>query len=255
MPGSGEVQDRLFEVASTPGVPIGRRCMLLESGGRRVVVFDTTVIFVFDASDREAEAACMVLLSRAGLASDVGIASAFGVHRNTVGRLVARFTAQGMAAVVPAKRGPKGPSKANGEVLDVVASHAATMTGRQLVEVVAERAGVRLSLSYVQHLAALCRGQQLEIPTDADANIGSDAEGDRDAGVDVAGDDAGAGVAVDEVAAEPAEVGVGADVVGAVGFDPPPVLPGRVSGRYMGVTMFRFSHQVVARARTELREV
>ncbi len=228
MPGSGDVQDRLFEVASAPGVPIGRRCTLLESGGRRVVLFGTTVIFVFDASDHEAQAACMVLLSRAGLASDVDIASAFGVHRNTVGRLVARFTAQGMAAVVPAKRGPKGPSKANGEVLDVVASYAATMTGRQLVEVVAERTGVRLSLSYVQHLAASFRVQRLEIETDVDRDTSIETDVDSDVAVD------GADVAVGEVAAEHVEVGVD----DALAFDPPPVLPGRLSGRYMGVALY-----------------
>lgn len=218
--------------------------MLLESGGRRVVLFGTTVIFVFDASDHEAQAACMVLLSRAGLARDVDIASAFGVHRNTVGRLVARFTAQGMAAVVPAKRGPKGPSKANGEVLDVVACYAATLTGRQLVEMVAERTGVRLSLSYVQHLAALCRGDQLELATDTDRDTSVETDVDIDTGIetgedrDVACGDAAAGVEVDEVAAEPAEVGVDAGVVDGVVFDPPPVLPGRVSGRYMGVALY-----------------
>lgn len=224
-------------------MPIGRRCSLLEFDGRRVVLFGTTVIFVFDASDREAEAACMALLSRAGLACDVDIASAFGVHRNTVGRLVGRFRAEGMAAVVPAKRGPKGPSKASREVLDVVAGYAETMTGRQLVEMVAERTGVRLSLSYVQHLAALCRGHQLEIATEADSDttIESDTpETDVDSDVasdvasDVVCDDAGAGVAVDEVAAEHADAGVDDALV----FDPPPVLPKRVSGRYMGVALY-----------------
>ena len=98
-------EDRLFEAPSVPGTPIGRRCMLLESDGQQVVLFGTTVIHVFDTSDKAAEAACMAMLSRAGLASDVDIAVAFGVHRNTVGHLAARFVSEGMSAVVPAKRG------------------------------------------------------------------------------------------------------------------------------------------------------
>lgn len=95
----------MFELTSVPGVAVGRRCTLFESDGQRVVFFGTTMIHAFDAADRKAEAACMAMLSRAGLASDVDIAAAFGVHRNTVGHLAARFVSEGMSAVVPAKRG------------------------------------------------------------------------------------------------------------------------------------------------------
>ena len=66
----------------------------------------------------------MAMLSRAELASDVEIAAALGIHRNTVGRLVARFEWDGMPAVVPAKRGPKDPSKLTPEVIEVIAAHA-----------------------------------------------------------------------------------------------------------------------------------
>ena len=73
--------------------------------------FGTTAIDVYDVADKEAEAACIATLSRAGLASDADIVAGFGIHRNTVGRLVSRFERNGMAAVVPARRGPKGPSR------------------------------------------------------------------------------------------------------------------------------------------------
>ncbi len=212
-------EDRLFEAPSAPGTPIGRRCTLLESDGQQVVFFGTTVIHVFDTSDKAAEAACMAMLSRAGLASDVDIAVAFGVHRNTVGRLVARFSSDGMAAVVPAKRGPKGPSKVTPEVLAVIAGHADTTPARQLVAVVAERTGVELSLSYVQHLASLQHGHQLEF-----AAVDDDVDGDVavNTSEEAVADEAGATDGVDEGAA----------------FDPPPVLPEAVSGRYMGLALY-----------------
>ncbi len=146
-----------------PGRSIGRRLRLVESGGLRGVLFGSTAIHVFDASDREAEAACIATLSRAGLASDVEIAAAFGVHRNTVGRLVARFEHVGMAAVVPAKRGPKGASKLTLEVTALIAGHAGQLPGWRLRDLVAERTGVSLSLSYVCRLAAEHRGVQLEL--------------------------------------------------------------------------------------------
>lgn len=214
-------EDRLFEAPSVPGTPIGRRCTLLESDGQQVVFFGTTVIHVFDTSDKAAEAACMAMLSRAGLASDVDIAVAFGVHRNTVGRLAARFSSDGMAAVVPAKRGPKGPSKTTPPVLEVIAEYAETMPGWQLVAVVAERTGVKLSLSYVQHLASLRRGRQLEL-------TGRNNELDDDRGVEVS----------DEAATAEVDAPEGFGIALGAVFDPPPALPEPVTGRYMGLALY-----------------
>ena len=217
-----------MQVPPAPGTPIGRRCTLFEFDGQRVVFFGTTVIYVFDALDKAGEAACMAMLSRAGLASDVDIAVAFGVHRNTVGRLAARFFSDGMAAVVPAKRGPKGPSKATPEVLAVIAEHAETMSGWQLVAVVAERTGVKLSLSYVQHLASLRRGRQLELAgRDGDLEELDD-ELDDDRAVDTSNEEVtDQGDAPEGFGVDPREV-----------FDPPPALPEPASGRYMGLALY-----------------
>ena len=217
-----------MQVPPAPGTPIGRRCTLFEFDGQRVVFFGTTVIYVFDALDKAGEAACMAMLSRAGLASDVDIAVAFGVHRNTVGRLAARFFSDGMAAVVPAKRGPKGPSKATPEVLAVIAEHAETMSGWQLVAVVAERTGVKLSLSYVQHLASLRRGRQLELAgRDGDLEELDD-ELDDDRAVDTSNEEVtDQGDAPEGFGVDPREV-----------FDPPPALPEPASGRYMGLAFY-----------------
>jgi hypothetical protein len=117
-------QPGLFDLPSAPGRSIGKRLTILESDHRRAVFLGPTAIHVHDRADKAAEAACIAILARAGLASDVDIAAAFGVHRNTVGRIARRFESGGMAAVVPAKRGPKGPSKVTDEVMALVAEQA-----------------------------------------------------------------------------------------------------------------------------------
>ena len=46
----------LFELATGPGRPIGRRLTLFESDGRRAVYLGPTAIHVYDAADKQAEA-------------------------------------------------------------------------------------------------------------------------------------------------------------------------------------------------------
>ena len=70
-----------------PSTRIGENLYLSSSEEKRAVFFGTTPIYVYDRADEGAEAACMATLSRAGLAKDVEIASAFGVHRNGCGSL------------------------------------------------------------------------------------------------------------------------------------------------------------------------
>lgn len=227
---------------SGPGRSIGKRLTLVESGDRRAVFFGPTAIHVYDRGDKAAEAACVAILARAGLASDVDIAAAFGVHRNTVGRLARRFESDGMAAVVPSKRGPKGPSKVTDEVIAVVAKHV-QLSGRQLRDRIAQETGVRLSLPYVYQLAAAHRtppahldvdvdvvqadqgdqahrgtvntqahlGRVTSAPHDEDDNNNDDAT-DDDATDSPSGDDRGA--------------------------EPPVVLPAKVSGRYVGLALY-----------------
>ncbi|MHB8290771.1 MAG: hypothetical protein ACYDEY_16420, partial [Acidimicrobiales bacterium] len=118
--GNTEVQARIIELEHIPGIPIGKRLRVFDSQGQRAVYYGPTPIHLYDISDKAAEAACIAMLSRVGLASDVAIASGFGVHRNTVGRIAARFAKDGMAAVVPAKRGPKGPHKLTPEAMEII---------------------------------------------------------------------------------------------------------------------------------------
>lgn len=234
----------MFEVAAGPGRPIGRRLTLFESDGRRAVFLGTTAIHVYDASDQEAEAVCIVTLSRAGLASDVDIAAGFGIHRNTVGRLVSRFERDGMAAVVPAKRGPKGPSKVTPAVMEIITANA-DLPRRELRELLRESTGVSLSLPYVHELASVYRARQLELDG-VGVSAGDDSSGGAEAEVEAGADHVEAGEAV--VGGGDGGVvdgqGVGADLAGreevdgGLGFDPPPTLPDGVDGYYMGLALY-----------------
>jgi transposase len=235
-------QALLFDAAPAPGKAIGRHLRLIEFDGLRAVMFGSRAIHVFDASDKDAEAACIATLSRADLASDIDIAAAFGIHRNTVGRLVARFEREGLAAVVPAKRGPKGPSKLTPEVIGVIAAHASQLPGWRLRDLVAERTGVSLSLSYVCRLAAEHRGAQLELSDPVAGVLGEEADleeigGEQDDGRDAGGEatDGASGGETDrdgDARSESSEVAV------AAAFDPPPVMPDGVRGRYMGLALY-----------------
>lgn len=230
---AGPLQERLWEVPALPGKPIGRWLSVVESGGVRAVFFGPTPIQVFDATDAAATAAAMAMLSRVGLASDAAIAAAFGCHRNTVGRLARRLAAEGLAAVVPARRGPKGPSKVTPEVDAVIAAEARRLSGPRLVEAVAERTGVRLSRSYVAALAAGARARQLELPGGDPAAAGA-----RQASpILPAGAIDGAAAAGDDDR-EQGAAGAGVEPGAADGVEPPVILPDLVRGRYMGLALY-----------------
>lgn len=225
MPGSLAGQGALFETPGGPGRRIGRRLTLLEADGRRAVLFGSTAIFVYDVGDGEAEAACIATLSRAGLASDVDIAAGFGVHRNTVGRIAARFEQSGMAAVVPAKRGPKRPSKATPEVMAVIAE-SPTMPGARLREEVGRRTGVWLSVGHVYALASPYRSRQLDL-----AETDTSAREEAGTSDQVDGGEADGGETAQEAT-------FAAEGEGDASFEPPAILPDGVSGRYMGLALY-----------------
>jgi transposase len=237
-------QPSLFEVVGGPGSSIGKRLTLFECDGCRAIYLGPTAIHVYDSDDKEAGLACIATLSRAGLASDIEIAAGFGIHRNTVGRIVRRFETGGMAAVVPAKRGPKGPFKVTPKVLEIIAANT-DLPRKVLQERILEATGVLLSLPYLSQLAASYRPRQGELacpeheeagatrgPVDAasaamiddrDDTESDDVECDDD-------DDGDTDDAEDEAELEPARDGLV--------FDPPVSLPSKVSGRYVGLALY-----------------
>lgn len=227
-------QTPLFEPPARPGSAIGKRLTLVESDGRRAVFLGSAAIQIFDAGDKAGEAACMAMLSRAGLASDKDIAQAFSCHRNTVVRLATRFANGGMAAVVPAKRGPKGPHKVTPAVQAVLDGEGAGLGPTAVMRLIQERTGVTLSRGHVARLVARATVQEklhAELERVSAASAGETA---------VASEDALGNT--DEVSIGQ-EIGVVSEHRGAkpkqrAAFDPPAVLPARVRGRYMGLALY-----------------
>ena len=74
-----------------------------------------------------------------------------GCHRNPVGRLKRRLAIGGMAALLPARPGPKGPHKVTPEVIDLIRSHSDQLNVPTLVRLVKERTGVSLHVRRLVH--------------------------------------------------------------------------------------------------------
>lgn len=170
----------------------------------------------------------MALLARTQIASQIEIAGAFGVHRNTVGRLTGLFEEQGMPAVVPAKRGPKGPHKVTPEVCRVIAANSA-LPLNALCALVAERTGARLSRSHLHRVRSELRTEQLEMagspspPESPEAEHGPTAERPSE----------------DVLMKLPSPV----EMVSQP--EPPVVVPDLARGRYMGATLYYPALQVL----------
>lgn len=238
----------LFELPSRPGLAIGKRLTLVASEGRRAVFLGSTAIHVIEAGDRAGEAACMAMLSRAGLATDHEIARAFGCHRNTVVRLAGRLSRGGMGAVVPAKRGPKGPHKATAAVLAVISEEGARLGPTALARLIVERTGVALSRSHVTRLTAgLVRRDELALQDTGEA--AADVIAEIDAAAEGAGEEAepaaeqvtvAGATRAEEEADDDGGVGpaVLAEPENTAAFDPPATLPAQTRGRYMGLALY-----------------
>jgi hypothetical protein len=205
----------LFEYPVVPGTPIGKRLTLLDSDGKRAVFFGSVAIQIYDAADKGAEAACIAMLSRADLATDIDIAAAFGCHRNTVARLAGRLAHEGLSAVVPAKRGPKGPHKVTPEVQRVIEGEGAGLGPTALVRLVTDRTGVVLSTSHARRLA-VPGVVQPELTTEAD---------EEEASEELA----------TVVSSTPPERETGCDEGDS---DPPAIVPRHVRGQYMGLALY-----------------
>ncbi len=170
-------------------------------------------IQIFAADDRAARSAAVAMLARIGAASMIEVGQAFGLHRNTVARLSDRLERGGMAAVVPAKPGPKGPHKVTPEVRRLIFENSSL--GHEAVRrLVAERTRVQLSAVRILQLRREAQSRQTEFPL-----APTEAPAERETRA------ADAGPAVET--AEVVELG-----------EPAAVLPERDRGRYMGATLY-----------------
>jgi len=214
-PAPPNVEDELITVAPQPGTFIGRQYRLVRDGKDIAIFAGATPIQLFAAEDRAAQAATMAMLVRIGAGSKVEIAQAFGVHRNTVARLNERLETGGMAAVVPAKRGPKGPHKATDEVRRVIQENSG-LSVRRLSRVVLDETGVGLSPGRIFQL----RKQQRGAPQLALALAAEPA----------------AAAPVAETPAPPEPAPAAGDQPPQI--EPPVVLPKQSRGRYMGAALY-----------------
>ena len=201
---------------------------MLESEGQRAVFLGAVPVHVYDAGDRAAEAAGLVLLARAGVAPRTELAEVFHCHRNTVMRLERRLERGGMAAVVPAKRGPKGPHKATPAVLAVVAANA-DQGRRHVTQLIAEQTGVRLHPNHVSRLLRQVRSgpSRPELWGEEAAMLPAPEDEPTDHGI---------APAVEDIGPEIAGVPAGAEALPA--FEPPALVPEVARGRYMGTALY-----------------
>ncbi len=150
------------------GDRLGEKLRVVRNDGQVAVFAGQLPIQIFDADDRAARAAGVAMLSRLNLATDIEIGQAFGLHRNTVARLSSRYQEGGMRAVVPAKRGPRGPHKVTPAVIEVVRENRG-LEILQLRRLVAERTGVQLSHGRMWQLRRECVGEQAELAMGVEA--------------------------------------------------------------------------------------
>jgi transposase len=121
------------------GVRVGDAvAVLVDADGGRVFVHGV-LSFAWDAGDDAGRVLAAVQLVRTKAATAVDVAAGFGMGRETLRRWVNRAAESGVAGVVPAKRGPKGPSKVTPELAgEMRAARAAGAT----LEAVADQFGV-----------------------------------------------------------------------------------------------------------------
>lgn len=96
---------------------IGDAVALLEDADGGRVFWRGELAWAWDAGDVATRCLAAVQLWRVKAATLSSIAAGFGVDPSTIRRWGYEVTAQGAGGLVPAKRGPKGPSKVTDEVI------------------------------------------------------------------------------------------------------------------------------------------
>jgi hypothetical protein len=227
--GHSEGQEELIAPRSLPGIPFGRGLRLVESGGKRAVLVGNIALHFWDVGDEAAERVVIISLLGAGQATQVELGSLLGYHRNTIGRLAERVEREGVAGVIRAKPGPKGPHKVTTAVLAVVDEGIATGLGcTRLRRLVKERTGVSLSAMHVRRLmiqrtGSPPAGEQIVIELAAE----TPAEPEE-----------GAEVSEGESAEEPVVEATDEEAsVEEPAAEPPVVLPERTRGGHMGASL------------------
>lgn len=101
----------------------------------------------FDARDLLQVRYEMVRLVNEGKVTSAQVAARFGVSRPTCFRMVRAFEGGGLAGLIPARRGPRGPHKIGEEILRFVEDYRAEhgrVGARRLVPLIEAEFGVRV---------------------------------------------------------------------------------------------------------------
>jgi len=120
-----------------PGVGL----LASEDGG--LVIVHGLATFAWDAGDEAGRRLAAVQLVRLRAASQGRVADAFGVDPATIWRWDQVLAADGVAGLVPARRGPKGASKLTPELVERIAGlDAAGATLREIAVATKVSAGL-----------------------------------------------------------------------------------------------------------------
>ena len=106
----------LFDDVAPPEgvVPISSRYSVVQEGDLRVVFAGGLPLLDFHVSDVAGRDLAIAQLAEHGGVGERALGSAFGVSRATIVRAKGKLKRGGVPALVPRKRGPKGPSKLRG---------------------------------------------------------------------------------------------------------------------------------------------
>ncbi len=196
---------------------------MLREENQAVVLAGSVPIHLFDPNDRGATAYVMGSLAAVSGASKGEIGRAFGVHRNTVGRVHQRLETGGMGALVPAKRGPKGPHKVTPEVRAIVFDNS-KLSSAKVSRLVFEKQGVKLSPVYIRQLRGQAAYAQDELQLPDPFSLPEEA--------------VSAGDLATSAGAEPLPVAAPAEQELLPALEPPVVVPQVARGRYMGTALY-----------------
>jgi hypothetical protein len=215
-----------------PGTPLGK-LTLVQSQDRTAAFFRDLPLFHFRSGDRAGLALTIAQIADSDLASHIEIANALGLHRNTVGRVQQRYVAGGLGALVPAKRGPKGPHKLTPEILALLQERR-DLSSTKLSRLIAEQTDTQLSAAYIRQL----RGQLPELQAKLEL---ATAEQDT-IQPEIARSASAAPQTVQEESPEPEPASVLAEPLAP---EPEPLLSQQVRGRYMGAALYFTALQVL----------
>ena len=133
-------------VSSLPFTPVeshaewlSARCCLERDGGLRIVVIGGVPLFHYADGDRVSARLAAALIAESRAVRVGAVLQAFGLDDATLWRARQELRAGGVAALVPAKRGPRGPWKVDAALArHIRALHAQGLSAQRI----AERVGV-----------------------------------------------------------------------------------------------------------------